>query len=88
MIVWWLLGARILIDVGLIVKYTVAENIVFLGVGGLGLASYLTLFAFVVVKAKRFFSDHTIRQITIIFSIILLGLAAYFGVRSAFVLMG
>ena len=88
MIVWWLLGARILIDVGLVVKYTVVENIIFLVAGGLGLGSYLALLAFIVFKAKGFLSEHTIKRITLIFSVFLLGLAAYIGVRSAFVLMG
>lgn len=87
MIVWWLLGARILIDVGLVAKYTPVENVIFLSVGALGLGSYLALLAFVVLKAKGFFSEHTITRITVTFSVLLLGLAAYIGARSAFVLM-
>ncbi len=87
MIVWWLLGARILIDVGLVAKYTTVENVLFLAVGALGLGSYLALLAFIVLKAKGFLSEHTIKRITLTFSVLLLGLAAYIGVRSAFVLM-
>lgn len=87
MIVWWLLGARILIDLGLVVKYTPVENIVFLAAGGLGLGSYLALLAYIVFKVKGFLSEHTIKRITLIFSVLLLGLAAYIGVRSVFVLM-
>ena len=66
MIVWWLLGARLLIDVGLVAKYTPVENVIFLSVGALGLGSYLALLAFVVFKAKGFFSEHTITRITVI----------------------
>ncbi len=87
MIVWWLLGARLLIDVGLVAKYTPVENVIFLSVGALGLGSYLALLAFVVLKAKGFFSEHTITRITVTISVLLLGLAAYIGARSAFVLM-
>ncbi len=88
MIVWWLLGARILIDLGLIVKYTALENVLFLGIGALGIGSYLALLALIVLKAKGYFSERNIHKITLIFSVFLLGLAAYLGVRSAFALLG
>ncbi len=87
MIVWWLLGAHLLIDAGLIVKYTAVENAAFLAVGGLGLGSYLALLAFIVLKGKGFLSEHTVASITVTFSVLLLGLAAYIGTRSAIVLV-
>ncbi len=88
MIVWWLLGARILIEAGLVVKYTAVENVIFLGAGGLGLGSYLALLAFIVHKVKGFLSEHTIKKITLTFSVLLVGLAAYIGTLSAFALIG
>jgi threonine/homoserine/homoserine lactone efflux protein len=87
MIVWWLLGSRILIDLRLIVRYTAIENIAFLGIGALGIGSYLTLLAFFVYRAKGFLSDHTIHRITMVFSVLLIGLAAYLAARSAFLIM-
>jgi threonine/homoserine/homoserine lactone efflux protein len=87
MIVWWLLGARILVDTGLVAKYSTLESVIFLSVGSLGLGSYLALLAFVVLKTRGFISEHAITRITVAFSVLLLGLAAYIGARSAFVLM-
>jgi LysE type translocator. len=87
MIVWWLLGARLLIDVGLIVKYTTFETFLFLGIGGLGIGSYLSLLAFIVLKVKRFVSEKGIQKITSIFGVVLLGLAVYITASSAIVLM-
>ena len=79
MIVWWLLGARILIDLGLIVRFTTLDNFIFLGVGASGIASYLTLLAFFVYRAKGFLSENSIHKITVVFGILLVGLAAYLG---------
>lgn len=87
MIVWWLLGARILVDLGLIAKFTTLENVVFLGAGALGIGSYLALLAVIAFKAKGYFSEQKIQKITFVFSILLIGLASYLGVRSAFVLV-
>ena len=88
MIVWWLLGSQLLIDTGLIAKYSSMENVAFLGAGGLGLGSYLALLAYVVFKVKGFLSEQTIKRITLIVNVLLFGIAAYIGARAIFVLMG
>jgi threonine/homoserine/homoserine lactone efflux protein len=87
MIVWWLFGARLLMDVGLIAKYTVSNTFLFLAIGGLGIGSYLSLLAFIVLHVKSFVSEKTIQRITLVFGVVLLGLAAYITARSAIVLM-
>jgi hypothetical protein len=56
--------------------------------GGLGIASYLSLLAYGVYRAKKFVSQQTIRRITIVFGVALLGLAIYFIVQSVSVLSG
>ena len=55
MIVWWLLGARILIDVGLVAKYTPVENVIFLSVGALGLGSVSCITRICRFESERFF---------------------------------
>ena len=87
MVVWWIFGVRLLMDLRLMVKHTTSQTVLFLVVGGLGIGSYLSLLAFIVFKAKRFFSELTIKKITLAFGVVLLGLATYFMVRSAEVLM-
>jgi len=87
MIVWWLFGSQLLIDVDLMAKHPTSETYLLLFVGGLGIGSYLSLLAFVALKVKRFFSQKAIQKITLIFGVVLLGLAAYFTIRSAVVLM-
>jgi hypothetical protein len=56
--------------------------------GGLGIASYLSLLAFAVYRAKKFVSQRTTQRITIAFGVALLGLAIYFIVRSISVFSG
>lgn len=87
MVVWWIFGVRLLIDLRLMVRHTASQSLLFLVVGGLGIGSYLSLLAFIVFKAKRFFSVPTIQKITLAFGVVLLGFATYFMVRSAEVLM-
>ena len=86
MTIWWLLVTRIVINVGLIVKLTTLENILFLGIGTLGIGSYLALLAVIVSKAKGYASEQNIHTITLIFSVFLIGLAACLSVRSVPVL--
>jgi threonine/homoserine/homoserine lactone efflux protein len=78
MIFWWLLGARIFIDIGLIDALTHRIAVSFLIAGGLGLASYLVILSLVLYWVKRFISVKRIKQINIGFGIILILLAFYF----------
>jgi threonine/homoserine/homoserine lactone efflux protein len=87
MIMWWLLGARLMNDIGIIQRYNTFDFLLFLMSGGLGIASYLSLLALVIYRVKKFFSERNIRRITMAFGIVLLGLAAYFILQSALGLM-
>jgi threonine/homoserine/homoserine lactone efflux protein len=78
MILWWLLGARIFLDVGLINVLTHRVAVFFLISGGLGLAAYLVLLSLVLYWMKRFLSMKRIRQINLGFGIVLILLAGYF----------
>lgn len=78
MIFWWLTGARIIMDAGIIKQLSVTDIIIFLAAGSLGIGSYLTVLAFGVYKAKKFLSSRGIRKLTSVFAVILFLLAGYF----------
>jgi len=78
MIFWWLTGARIIMDAGIIKQLGHTDIIIFLAAGSLGIGSYLTALAFGVYKAKKFISTGGIRKLTSAFGVILFLLAGYF----------
>ncbi len=78
MILWWLLGARIFVDIGLIDVFTHRIALFFLLAGSLGLAAYLALLSLFISWAKRFISTKGMRRINLGFGIVLILLAGYF----------
>ncbi len=82
MIAWWLMGAEFFKHLGLIEKLTTSNTVLYLTAGAAGIASYLSVLAIGVSKAKKFFSTHGIRRITVGFGVSLLVIAAYFTLRS------
>ncbi|HTX99915.1 MAG TPA: LysE family transporter [Bacteroidota bacterium] len=88
MIVWWLLGARVLTDVGLMTPLTPLRSGFFLLAGGSGIASYLTLLTFGIYRAKQFLSERVMRRITVGLGAGLVVLALYSAVRSWMALTG
>ena len=78
MVLWWLLAARLFLDVGLIHDFTPEVAATFLIAGGIGLASYLVLLSLFLYWAKRFISEHKIQRINLGFGIVLLLIAGYF----------
>jgi threonine/homoserine/homoserine lactone efflux protein len=82
MIFWWLVGARLLTELGLVPAVAGIEACVFLLGGSLGIASYLSLFAVGVHRAKRLISEQHVRRVYGILGILLLGLAALSLARS------
>ncbi len=88
MIVWWLLGARALTDLGLMSQLTAVRGAFFLLAGGAGIGSYLTLLTFGIYRAKRFISDRGMHRLTIGLGAGLLVLAAFSIVRSVMALTG
>jgi len=78
MVLWWLLAARLFLDVGLIHDFTPKVAATFLIAGGIGLASYLVFLSLVLHWAKRFISERKIQHINLGFGIVLLLIAGYF----------
>ncbi len=78
MVLWWLLGARLFLDVGLIHDFTSEVAAFFLIAGGIGLASYLAALSLFLYWAKRYISEAKIRHINLGFGIVLLFIAGYF----------
>ncbi len=88
MIYWWLLGARLIIEVGLVRRFSPSESLLFLLAGSCGIATYLTLLTVGVYRAKRFLSQHLLHTVTAGLAIALFGLALYSLIRSASTLLG
>jgi threonine/homoserine/homoserine lactone efflux protein len=88
MIFWWLTGARIIMDAGIVANLAGHEMIIFLIAGSLGIGSYLTLLAAGVYKVKKFFSTGGIKKLTAAFGIMLFGLALFFLYQSAVTFIG
>ena len=82
MISWWLIGARLLEDAGILWESKFSTNMVFLGSAAVGLASYSVLLIVIFSRWKRSLSPRAIRRITVWFGVALICLAAYFTVRS------
>jgi threonine/homoserine/homoserine lactone efflux protein len=78
MVLWWLLAARLFLDVGLIHDFTPQVAATFLIAGGIGLASYLAVLSLALYWVKRFISERKIRHINLGFGIFLLSIAGYF----------
>jgi threonine/homoserine/homoserine lactone efflux protein len=87
MIFWWLVGAKIVKDLGLVTTFTSADSVGFLIFGGLGLATYLSTLATVLHWAHKFISDHFMRRINFVLAIVLVVLSVYFLVSSLRVLL-
>ena len=83
MVVWWLLGARIMTHLGLFKNANTADSLFFLIAGSLGFGAYGALLTFGVYRAKKFLSERFIRSATVFFGAILLCLAIYSVVEAA-----
>jgi len=82
MIAWWLLAARFLKDLGVTGALTNTSKIFFLLAGGLGIGSYLSLFAIVIHRRHKSFSPKGARRVTRGFGVAMILFAIYFVVRS------
>lgn len=78
MVLWWLSGARVFRDVGLITDFNTEIALSFLAAGSLGLATYLAGLSLFIYWAKKFISGKTLRRINIFFGLLLIGTALYF----------
>ncbi len=87
MIFWWLLGAKFIKNLGLVSDFNFKESLMFLIVGGIGLASYLTTLANILHWAKKFISVQLMKKINFGMGIVLILLSFYFLVNSLHVLL-
>lgn len=78
MVLWWLSGARVFQDIGLIREFNTEIALSFLAAGSLGLASYLSGLSVFIYWAKKFISAKTLRMINLFFGLLLIATALYF----------
>ena len=82
MIFWWLIGEKIIKDMGLINHFTTLTKITFLFIGGTGLGSYLTTLSLVLHRAKKMFSGKAMRKLNFSLGFVLILISIYFFVSS------
>ncbi|MBI5847898.1 MAG: LysE family transporter [Nitrospirae bacterium] len=78
MVLWWLSGARVFKDVGLITELNTEIALSFLAAGSLGLASYLSALSLFIYWAKKFISAKALRRVNLFFGLLLILTALYF----------
>ncbi len=88
MIAYWLIGAHLLRNFGIIDTSKNSDLILFLIAGSLGIGSYALALATGVYRVKHFFSEKTIRRITFIFGLVLLAMASYFMATAVILFIG
>lgn len=87
MIVWWLIGVRIIKDFGLVTDFSAKISVMFLIAGGLGLASYLFLLSNMLHWAKKFISNEIMKKVNYGLGVVLVLLSFYFLISSIHALL-
>ena len=78
MIIWWLIGVKIMRDLGLVTEFDASASLLFLIFGGLGLASYLFSLANMLHWAKKFISNEMMKKVNYGLGAVLILLSLYF----------
>lgn len=78
MIVWWLIGVKIIKDLNLVSEFDTNVSLIFLIVGGLGLFTYLFMLANVLHWVKKFVTSEAMRKVNYGLGIVLILLSFYF----------
>ncbi len=78
MIVWWLIGVKIIKDLGLVSDFDLNASLMFLAAGTIGLASYLFTLANTLHWAKGFISNQMMKKVNYGLGVILVLLSFYF----------
>ena len=86
MIFWWLIGASLIKNFGLVTELNLSNSLLFLLAGGLGIASYLILLANILHWAMKFISDKLFKKINIGLGVALILLSFYFFAKSLHIL--
>ncbi len=87
MIVWWLIGVKFIKALGLVAEFTPQISLIFLIVGGLGLASYLFTLSNILYWAKKFISNKIMQRVNYGLGVILILLSFYFLIDSIHILI-
>ncbi len=82
MILWWLIGARIVKEVGVVSDFDFHTSLLFLIFGALGLISYLLILSNMLHWAKKFISQEMMKKVHYVLGTVLLGLSFYFLITS------
>jgi threonine/homoserine/homoserine lactone efflux protein len=87
MIVWWLIGEKIMKDFGFVSNFNMTNTLLFLTMGGLGLFSYLSILANMLYRAKKFISNKIMKKVNFGLGIVLVLLSFYFLFSSLWTLL-
>ncbi len=87
MIVWWLIGEKMMKDFGFVSNFNMTNTLLFLTVGGLGLFSYLSILANMLYRAKKFISNKIMKKVNFGLGIVLVLLSFYFLLSSLYALL-
>ncbi len=88
MIIWWFVGFKLFIDVGIFQTMTVPVKLLFVFSGAFGLGLYLTLEALILHRLQRNFSDRFLFRLNMVLMGILVILIAYFIYKLAGLALG
>ena len=78
MILWWLMGKRLILDIGLVSRFTAVVNFWFIALGAFGLAAYLLCLSLFLNWTKNHISLNRVIWINRIFGVALVCFAVYF----------
>lgn len=78
MIIWWLIGFKIYVDLGLFAEVGPAIRAIFILSGCLGLGGYLILMAFFLHRVKKTISERFLFRTNVFLMVLLAGIIMYF----------
>ncbi len=87
MILWWLLGERVLVEFGLVKNFKGSTGIKYLMAGCAGMITYPVLLAITLYWLKRFLSQKVIMRITVASGIFLIGFSFYLVGKSLYMIL-
>jgi threonine/homoserine/homoserine lactone efflux protein len=82
MIIWWLIGARIMKEIGVVSDFNFDTSFLFVVLGGSGLFTYLFTLSNMLHWAKKFISKETLKKIYYFLGVVLIALSFYFLITS------
>jgi threonine/homoserine/homoserine lactone efflux protein len=77
-VLWWIVGFKVFLDLGLFQEVTVPFRIAFICAGAGGLAGYLVILALIITRHHRKIPDRVLRRMNLALIIVYAFLIAYF----------